>query len=272
MPRTRPSTKALESSPSHRAHASEFILPLWRNVAIHHKQDGTEVTEADLGAEQLMRRRIADRYPTHAILGEEYGGEKNFDADHLWLLDPIDGTSSFAVGLPLFGTLIGYLRKGQPAIGIIATPALGETVYASIGSGCWYRKDSREPERIQTSGATRLTEAVVRATGLETTNMDPRQPDPSVNLGNLFRQAMRFRWGGDCINYSLLCQGRIDVALDPRMHPWDIAALAPCVREAGGVLTSLDGNEDIVWQKNLVASATPALHADVLQALRPAAA
>src|SRR5580693_5036321 len=91
--------------------AGEFILPLWRNVATHRKQDGAEVTEADLGAEQLMRRRIADRYPAHTILGEEYGGERNTEADHLWLLDPIDGTSSFAVGLPLFGTLIGYLRK-----------------------------------------------------------------------------------------------------------------------------------------------------------------
>jgi len=252
--------------------AGKLILPLWRNVAIHRKSDGTEVTEADLGAEQLMRRRIADRYPTHSILGEEYGGERNTDAEHLWLIDPIDGTSSFAVGLPLFGTLIGYLRRGQPAVGIIAAPALGETVYASTGNGCWYRKDNALPKRIQTSATTALSDAVIRATGLEFTNLDPNHHEFSVNLANLYRQAKRFRWGGDCINYSLLCQGRIDVALDPRMHPWDIAALAPCIREAGGTLTSLDGNEDVVWQPNLVASATPALHTEVLRALRPAAA
>jgi fructose-1,6-bisphosphatase/inositol monophosphatase family enzyme len=66
----------------------------------------------------------------------------------------------------------------------------------------------------------------------------------------------------------LLCQGRIDVAMDPRMNPWDIAAIAPCVREAGGMLTALDGNHDVVWQPNLVASATPELHSKVLESLR----
>jgi fructose-1,6-bisphosphatase/inositol monophosphatase family enzyme len=98
--------------------------------------------------------------------------------------------------------------------------------------------------------------------------MDPRNPNPSVCFSRLYRQARRFRWSGDCINYALLCQGRVDVALDPRMNPWDIAAVVPCVREAGGVLTSLDGNEDVIWQPSLVASANPTLHAKVLQSLR----
>ena len=99
--------------------------------------------------------------------------------------------------------------------------------------------------------------------------MDPRDRTASVRLSRLYSQARRFRWSGDCINYALLCQGSIDVALDPRMNPWDIAAIVPCVREAGGVVSSLDGNEDAVWQPNLVASATPLLHARVLQSLRP---
>jgi fructose-1,6-bisphosphatase/inositol monophosphatase family enzyme len=110
----------------------------------------------------------------------------------------------------------------------------------------------------------------VVSTTLENTDLDPRSPNPSICLSHLYKQARRFRWSGDCINYALLCLGRIDVALDPRMNPWDIAALVPCVREAGGVLTSLDGNEDAVWQPNLVASANPALHAKVLRSLRPA--
>ena len=104
-------------------------------------------------------------------------------------------------------------------------------------------------------------------TGIEATDLDPRDPKASTRLSWLFRQARRFRWSGDCINYALLCQGRIDVAIDPRMNPWDIAAVVPCVREAGGVLTSLDGNEDVVWQPNLVASANRALHEKVLEAL-----
>ncbi len=84
--------------------AGSLILPLWKNTAVDHKPDGSEVTEADRGAEQLLRRRIAERFPDHAILGEEFGGERTRDAKHLWLLDPIDGTASFSIGLPLFGT------------------------------------------------------------------------------------------------------------------------------------------------------------------------
>jgi histidinol-phosphatase len=250
--------------------AGRFILPLWKNVAVDRKADGSEVTEADRGAEQLLRRAIAERFPDHAILGEEFGGERTRDAKHLWLVDPIDGTASFAIGLPLFGTLIGYLRAGEPCVGVIGAHALGETICAAAGQGCWVRRDGKDPQRLRTTPVTDLAEAFVVATALEQTDLDPRDPKPAIRLSQLYRKARRFRWSGDCINYALLCQGRIDVALDPRMNPWDIAALAPCVREAGGAITSLDGNEDVVWQPDLVASANPALHTKVLEALRPA--
>jgi histidinol-phosphatase len=249
--------------------AGELILPLWKNVAVDHKADGSEVTEADRGAERLLRRRINERYPDHAILGEEFGGDRTRDAEHLWLLDPIDGTASFAIGLPLFGTLIGYLRRGEASVGVIGAHALGETVYAATGQGCWCQRDGSGPQRVRTSAVTDPAEAYVMSTALERTDLDPRDPNQSICLSRLYTQARRFRWSGDCINYALLCQGRIDVALDPRMNPWDIAALAPCVREAGGVLTSLDGQEDVIWQPSLVASANQALHAKVLQSLRP---
>jgi histidinol-phosphatase len=248
--------------------AGEFILPLWKNTAVDHKSDGSEVTEADRGAEKLLRQRIAESYPDHAIMGEEFGGERLRDAEHLWLLDPVDGTASFAIGLPLFGTLISYLRRGEPCVGVIGAHALGETVYAASGHGCWYQRGNNDPVRVRTSAVTDPADAFVVSTAIEFTDLDPRNPNPSVCLSGLYRQTRRFRWSGDCINYALLCQGRIDVALDPRMNPWDIAAVVPCVREAGGMLTSLDGNEDVVWQPNLVASANPVLHARVLAALR----
>lgn len=247
--------------------AGEFILPRWRNVRVEHKADGSEVTEADRGAELLLRQKIAERYPDHAILGEEFGGERNRKAGHLWLLDPVDGTASFSVGLPLFGTLIAYIRAGEPVVGLIGAHALGETTYAAKGHGCWFRPDGKEPQRIRTSGVTALSDAFTISTGVECTDLDPLERRPSLRISELFKSVKRFRWSGDCINYSLLCQGRIDVAVDPRMNPWDIAALAPCVKEAGGVLTSLDGNEDVVWGPDLVASATPELHAQVLRTL-----
>ncbi len=249
------------------AEAGRFILPLWKNVAVHQKADRSEVTEADRRAEELLRRRIAARYPDHAILGEEFGGERRRDAPHLWLVDPIDGTASFAIGLPLFGTLIGYLRAGTPCVGVIAAPTLGETMYAAAGRGCWYRRDGSEPRRVQTSAVTDPAEAFVVATEFANTDLDPRASGGALPLSRLYTTARRFRWSGDCINYTLLCQGRIDVALDPRMNPWDIAALAPCVREAGGVLSSTDSSTDVVWQPDLVASANPTLHARVLKLL-----
>lgn len=250
------------------AEAGEWILPLWKTAAVSHKPDGSEVTEADRGAEQILRRRIAERYPDHAIVGEEFGGDLDRNAEHLWLLDPVDGTASFAIGLPTFGTLIGYLRRGKPYAGVIGAHALGETVYAAEGQGCWYRRDGGAAQRVYTSAVTDPAEAYMIAGGPDRTDMDPRNPKPSVRLSQVVRRARRFRWSGDCVNYALLCQGRIDVAIDPQMHPWDIAALVPCVREAGGVLTSVEGGEDTVWQSSVVASANLKLHEKVLELLR----
>jgi len=247
--------------------AGQFIMPLWKKVAVDHKSDGSEVTEADRGAEKLLRERIAERYPDHKIMGEEFGGDDDRQAEHLWLLDPIDGTASFAVGLPLFGTLIGYLWRGVPSVGVIGAHALRETVYAASGQGCWLQQEGTNPKRLRTSSISDPAQAFVVSTTLEYTDMDPRNRKAEVRLSQLYSKARRFRWSGDCVNYALLCQGNIDVALDPRMHPWDIAAVAPCIREAGGILTSFDGNEDVVWQTNLLASANADLHAKVLQLL-----
>jgi histidinol-phosphatase len=249
--------------------AGRFILPLWKNVAVEYKADGSEVTEADRGAEQVLRKRITERYPDHKIMGEEFGGDREREAEHLWLLDPVDGTASFAIGLPLYGTLIGYLRRGAACVGVIGMHALGEMVYAADGQGCWHKGYGRDPKRVWTSAVDDAAQAFMISTTIEHTDIDPRYPNPSLCLSRLYQRARRFRWSGDCVNYALLCQGRVDVALDAQVHPWDVAALAPCVREAGGVLTSLNGNEDVVWQRDLVATANPKLHAEVLQLLQP---
>jgi histidinol-phosphatase len=249
------------------AEAGRFIMSRWKSVAVEHKPDGSEVTEADRGAEQLLRKRIAARYPDHAVLGEEFGGENQRNAEHLWLIDPVDGTASFAIGLPLFGTLIAYLRRGAACVGLIGAHALHETIYAARGQGCWHQREASQPKPVRTSGVANPAQAFVVSTSLEHTDMDARDPTPAVRLSRLYRQARRFRWSGDCINYTLLCQGLVDVAFDSRMHPWDIAAVTVCVREAGGVATSVNGNEDNIWQPNLLACATPELHTQVLQLL-----
>ena len=161
------------------------------------------------------------------------------------------------------------MRRGEAGVGVIGAHALGETVYAASGHGCWLQQKERAPQRLHTSAVSSVAGALVLATGFEGTDLDPRDPNPGVRLSRLYKAARRFRWSGDCINYSLLCQGRVDIALDPRMNPWDIAALAPCVREAGGVLSSLDGNEDCIWLPNVVASANRSLHLEALRLLAP---
>ena len=104
--------------------AESQIMPMFRACTVNWKSDGSEVTEADRRAEGVMREIIGKRLPGHAILGEEYGGSQAPTTEPLWVLDPIDGTASFAVGLPIFGTLIGYVENGEPQLGVIHFPAM----------------------------------------------------------------------------------------------------------------------------------------------------
>jgi len=249
--------------------AEAEIMPRFRTCAVSWKADGSEVTEADRRAEAVVRELIAERYPAHHILGEEYGGSQAPTNEPLWVLDPIDGTASFAVGLPTFGTLIGYMENGEPQVGLIHMPAMGETVYAARGSGCWVKVRGGDPVQVRVSGVTNIGEAYVSAGGLARSDIDPRTLSPTYKLSELISKSRRFRFIEDLIQYALVAQGRIDVAMDPAMHPWDIAALVPCIEEAGGVATDLKGHrEGIVWRSDFVSSSSQQLHTEILSALR----
>src|SRR5262245_14873514 len=143
--------------------AEAEILPVFRNCTVSWKPDGSEVTEADRRAEEVMRGIISKRFPGHLVLGEEYGGPQEPTEEPLWVLDPVDGTASFAVGLPIFGTLIGYLERGEPQVGVIHFPAMGETLYAVKGGGCWIRLRGGEPRPTRVSGVTDIAKAYISA-------------------------------------------------------------------------------------------------------------
>src|SRR5690242_8477720 len=151
--------------------AGRFILPLWKNVTVDHKSDGSEVTEADRGAEQLLRRRIAERFPDHAILGEEFGGAPDREAEHLWLLDPVDGAAPCARVLPLSGSLPASLRQREASLAVIRAHALGETLEAASGQGGGQRRHGSTAERVRTSAVQDLTKALVLPTGFEGTDV-----------------------------------------------------------------------------------------------------
>jgi histidinol-phosphatase len=249
--------------------AEAEIVPRFRRVGVEKKADGTVVTEADREAERAMRARIEGRFPEDAVLGEEMGRSGPERAPRLWILDPIDGTIWFTFGVPIFGTLIGLVEDGRPTLGVVHFPGLGETLYAGSGGGCFFKARGGTPERVRVAAPAPLAEARVSACGPHGSDIQPQQ-GRAVNLTALVRESGAFRFVGDCLQHALVCQGRLHVAIDTIMKPWDIAALVPCVREAGGVATSLEGDADgVVDSGSLVTSCDPALHQQVLERLRP---
>jgi histidinol-phosphatase len=252
------------------AHAAEpVILERYRHPQVSRKADGTEVTDADRGAEAVMRELIGRRYPGHAVLGEEFGAGGAEDAEWRWVLDPVDGTASFSLGVPLFGTLVGLLWRGKPVVGVVHLPAIGETLYAATGEGCWFRLPDTPPARVRVRPVDRVEDAVVMApSGLS--SPPPREREAAFRrMLPLMARAGKFRFGGDCLQHVVVCRGLAHVGLDPVMHPWDIAALVPCVEEAGGVVSTVDGRrEDVVFGGSLISCCGERLLGEVLDVLR----
>jgi histidinol-phosphatase len=250
--------------------AEAQIMPAFRHSEVSFKADGTEVTDADRRAEEVMRETIGKHFPLHRVLGEEFGGPQEPTKESIWLLDPIDGTTSFAAGLPIFGTLIAYLENGDPLVGVIHFPAMGETVYAAKGSGCW-RHVHREgaPHRVQVSRVSKLANAFVSAGGMIPTDFQPPRKGPCYKLSRLIHKPRKFRFISDCVQHALVAEGRIDAAIDPEMNPWDIAALIPCVEEAGGIVSDLEGQrENLAWRNSLLSSSSAELHAQIIAVLQ----
>jgi histidinol phosphatase-like enzyme (inositol monophosphatase family) len=193
------------------------------------------VTQADLEAEEHLRRRIAGRYPEDAIVGEE-GGESAGTTGRRWILDPIDGTYSFVHGVPFYGVLLGVEVDGEPAVGVINLPALGEIVYAAKGLGCFW---NGEPARV--SQTEKLEDALLLSTDFGSC----ARHGFGAAADALQRRAAQRRTWGDCYGYALVATGRADVMLDPALNVWDCAALLPILEEAGGTFTDWQGRRSI---------------------------
>jgi len=240
------------------AHASgELIRPYFCNPAlqVETKGDATPVTAADRGAEELLRKLINAKFPAHGIIGEELGSERA-DAEFVWVLDPIDGTKSFITGVPLWGTLIALLHQGQPVLGCIHQPVLGQLM---IGNG-------RETTLNGRPVRTRTTKLLAESTLLTSDPLNLRKRMGAATTA-FVSQAKLVRTWGDCYGYLLVAAGLADVMLDPMMNPWDIAALVPIIRGAGGVITDWQGHAPYPAEST-VAAATPELHATVLAGLK----
>jgi histidinol-phosphatase len=199
------------------------------------KADETPVTVADREAEQLIRARIAARYPKHAVLGEEYGETKGSDEDHRWVLDPIDGTKSFVRGVPLYGVLIGLEIDGVCEVGAAYFPAIDEMLCAATGEGCYLNgRRAHVSTRSLAQGIACFTNAASfgghgRAEAWE----------------RALRAAGSVRGWSDAYGHALVATGRAELMLEPIMNPWDCGPFPPILREAGGFFGDWSGNETI---------------------------
>jgi len=246
-----------------------IILGLLHKASARRKPDGSEVTKADTRAEQLLRKRLTQAWPTDEILGEEFGGAIA-PAGRCWLLDPIDGTASFVLGMPMFGTLVALLIDGEPVFGCIHLPALRETTYAATGLGCWLTREWGRPKRVRVGPPRSLKEAKVGLTVFKEHSLARRPQASGVN--DLPRRVGRFRMVGDCVQYPLLCRGALDAAVDPSMKPWDIGALVPCVLEAGGAISDFDGETTrLIERTSFVAASSERLRRQICDQIRAGA-
>jgi histidinol-phosphatase len=215
------------------------------------KPDDTPVTAADREAERLIRARIRNSYPDHAIVGEEYGTEG--DASHRWIVDPIDGTKSFVRGVPLYGVLIGLQIEGACEVGVAYFPALDEMVCAATGEGCYCNG-----RRTRVSNAQTLAGGLLSFTDASSFEEQGREEA----FRRLRRTARASRGWSDAYGHALVATGRAELMLDADMNPWDCAPFPPILREASGYFGDWSGNETIYAGEAL--STTRALLPEVL--------
>jgi histidinol phosphatase-like enzyme (inositol monophosphatase family) len=247
--------------------SGEVILPLFRgDHGLENKAgpgDFDPVTEADKGAERSIRALISKHYPDHGVIGEEYGEDRP-DAEFVWVLDPVDGTRAFVAGLPVWTTLIGLRHQGQPALGSIGQPYIGEIFIGHAGHA---RLIARGVERtLKVRPCPKLTDAVIATT------------DPAIFDGaqrgawRQVRAAARLaRLGCDAYAYAMVALGALDMVIETGLKSWDIEAAVPVIAGAGGLVTDWRGRTLGRNGGQTVIAGDPACLEEALVALRRSA-
>lgn len=228
------------------------------SLAVRSKSDESPVTRADTESEDILRREIARHYPHHAVIGEEYGATAGAAGARVrWVLDPLDGTKSFVRGVPLYGVLVGVEVDGVPRVGACYLPATDQMIAAADGLGC-----TLNDRLARVSGVARVEDATLLTTNYARC---AARCDAFVPLAR--RVAIAAGWG-DAYGHAMVATGKADALIDPRTSPWDLCALVPILREAGGRLTSWRGAAAI--DAGDAVSTNGALHDAMLDALRDA--
>ena len=219
---------------------------------VHHKTDASPVTGTDRSVETRLRELIAARYPEHGVIGEEFGDDRP-GAEHVWVLDPIDGTKSFVVGLPTYGTLIGFARGGRPVLGVVEQPVTRERWTGIDGGGTWYNG-----ERVRADACERLSDALVC-----TTSPEYYEGEDALACRRIVSGSRWMVYGGNCCAFAQVARGFADLALEAKVAVYDYCALVPVVENAGGVMTGWRG-EPLTLEPaaggRILAGGNPAVH------------
>ncbi|CQD08955.1 monophosphatase [Mycobacterium lentiflavum] len=206
------------------------------DLRVDTKPDLTPVTDADRAVEAEVREVLARERPDDSVVGEEFGGTPSFTGRQ-WIVDPIDGTKNFVRGVPVWASLIALLDDGVPVVGVVSAPALQRRWWASRGQGAFVSVDGAPPRRLSVSSVAQLDSASLSFSSLS----GWAERGLRDRLIDLTDAVWRVRAYGDFFSYCLLAEGAVDIAAEPEVSVWDLAALDILVREAGGTFTGLDG-------------------------------
>ena len=209
------------------------------DLQVSSKPDLTPVSDADLAVERALRAVLTDEREDDAVIGEEFGDSAaGVTTARRWVIDPIDGTKNYVRGVPVWGTLIALFDGPEPVVGVVSAPALARRWWAATGLGAYRAFAGQQPRPCQVSQVAELADA-----SLSFSELDEWE---SAGLAEAFdglrRACWRTRGYGDFWSYMLVAEGAVDIATEPELSLWDVAALIPVVREAGGQLTTIDGH------------------------------
>ena len=234
------------------AHVSgAAILPYFRQpLSVDNKlaEGWDPVTEGDRAAERVIREHIEKQYPTHGIIGEEFSTKQGTSA-YTWVLDPIDGTRAFVVGMLSWATLIGLYKDGKPFLGLMHQPFVGDLFYGSAEAS--YLRHAGVTRQIKCAAPKPLSQALAGTTS-------PHLYDPNSGFDTLRQKVKMMRYGFDCYSFALLASGGLDIAMDPNLQIYDIAALIPIMQGAGAVVGSWTDN-DPAQGGNVICASSQAL-------------
>lgn len=206
------------------------------DLVVDTKPDLTPVSDVDRGVEMAVRERLAAVRPDDGVLGEEYGSRG--ETARRWVVDPIDGTKNYVRGVPVWATLIGLVEDDDVIVGVVSAPALGRRWWAARGLGAWMRDPMDDaPRRLKVSAVTSLADASFSYSDA----VGWAERDAADGLQALLAQTWRQRAYGDFWSHMMVAEGIVDVAAEPQLETYDMAALVPIVEEAGGRMTSYSG-------------------------------